>query len=197
MCKIDISTSLLPQSMWVCWFVLLRGLPLITLTFTSTWRDGGENSELQHKKWKKEEKDSWSTVINRKSKRKMSSKRVSFHKKLTQDSPVRKSHPRELSSVIKIGAIFCPVMGAPAMFLGKLQFLQPVDHACSSGSSTARMADVPIQKVFQNLKRDLHVNLNLDHATNTQPSAKFNDVPPPHGGRFSFFPSHAAFASDA
>jgi hypothetical protein len=57
------------------------------------WRDGGENWELQHKKWEKEEKDSWSTAINRKSKRKMSSKRGSFHKKLTQDSPVRKSHP--------------------------------------------------------------------------------------------------------
>jgi len=69
------------------------------------WRDGGENWELEHKKWEKEEKESWSAVIN-KNKRKISAKRVSFHKKLIQDSPVHKSRPRELSSMIKIGAVF-------------------------------------------------------------------------------------------
>jgi hypothetical protein len=74
------------------------------------WRDGGENWELQLKKWEKEEKESWSTAIRCKNKHNMSSKRVSFHKKLAQDSPIHKSRPMELCLVIKIGAIFCPVM---------------------------------------------------------------------------------------
>ena len=104
--------------------LLVRALERITTDhfdiYFHMWRDGGENWELQHnKKWEKEEKDRWSTAINRKSKRKMYSKRVSFHKELTQDSPVRKSHPRELSSVIKIGAIFLPVMRDSCNVFGK------------------------------------------------------------------------------
>jgi hypothetical protein len=73
------------------------------------WHGGGENWELEQKKWDKEEKDTWLTMINRKNKHKMSAKRVSFHKKLIQDSPVHKSRPREVDSMIKIGAIFCPL----------------------------------------------------------------------------------------
>jgi hypothetical protein len=34
-------------------------------------------------------------------------------------------------------------------------------------------------EVFQNLKSDLHVSINLDHAANTQPSTWFNAGPPP------------------
>ena len=109
----------------------------------------------------------------------MSSKRVSFHKKLTQDSPVRKSHPRELSSVIKIGAIFCPVMKDSYNVFGKASVSSdtPVKHACSC-SPTATLTDVPI-------------HLNLDHAAKTQLSVRFNNGLPPQGERFSFFPSLA------
>jgi hypothetical protein len=83
-----------------------------------SWRDGGENWELERKKWEKEEEDSWSAVLNRKNKRKMSSKKVSFHKKLIQDSPIRKSAPTELSSVIKIGNFFCPLTRDPSKVFG-------------------------------------------------------------------------------
>ena len=72
----------------------------------------------------------------------------------------------------------------------------PIEYTCSS---TARRTDVLIQKVFQNLKRDLHINTNLDQATNTQPSARFNVWSPPQGERFSFFSQimQLAFVSDA
>jgi len=60
------------------------------------WHDRGENWELEQKKWEKEEKDTWSAVINHKNKHKISAKRLSFHKKLIQDSPVHKSRPTSL-----------------------------------------------------------------------------------------------------
>jgi len=161
----------------------------------------------------KEENESWSAVIN-KNKRKISAKRVSFHKKLIQDSPVHKSRPRELSSMIKIGAIFCPLTTDSCNVLRKSSIFSdyergfgslanqvwdaanvthgdhgdaPIEYTCSS---TARRTDVLIQKVFQNLKRDLHINTNLDQAANTQPSTRFNVWSPPQGERFSFFPNH-------
>jgi hypothetical protein len=123
----------------------------------------------------------------------MSSKSVSFHKKLHQDSAVHKSRPRELLAVIKIGAIFYPVMRNSCNVFGKASVSSdaPIEHAFFSYFSTARLTDVPIQELFQNLKRDLHVNLNLDHVANTQPSARFIDRPPPQGERFSFLSSHA------
>jgi hypothetical protein len=94
--------------------LLVRALKRITTDhfdiYFHMWRDGGENWKLEHKKWEKEEKESWSAVISKsKNKHKMSAKRVSFHRKLIQDSPVNKSHPRELSLMIKIGAILCPL----------------------------------------------------------------------------------------
>ena len=104
----------------------------------------------------------------------MSSKRVSFHKKLTQDSPIHKSPPRELSSVIKIGAIFCPVMKDSYNVFGKASVSSdaPVKHACSC-SPTATLTDVPI-------------HLNLDHAAKTQLSVRFNNGLPPQGERLVF-----------
>jgi len=206
--------------------LLVRALKRFTIDhfdiYFHMWRDGGENWKLEHKKWEKEEKESWSAVIN-KNKRKISAKRVSFHKKLIQDSPVHKSRPRELSSMIKIGAIFCPLTTDSCNVLRKSSISldyergfgslanqvwdaanvthgdhgdAPIEYTCSS---TARRTDVPIQKVFQNLKRDLHINNNLDQAANTQLSARFNVWSPPQGERFSFFSEimQLAFVSDA
>ena len=119
-------------------------------------------------------------MIRRKNKRNMSSKRVSFHKKLTKDSPIHKSRPnRELSLVIKIGGIFCPVMKDSCKVFGEASISSdaPVKHACSC-SPTATLTNVPI-------------HLNLDHAAKTQQSVRFNDGLPPQGEHFSFFPSHA------
>ena len=84
--------------------------------------------------------------------------------------------------MIKIVAIFCPVMKDSCNVFGKasVSWDAPVKHACSSCSPTARLTltDVPI-------------HLNLDHAAKTQQSVRFNDGLPPQGEHFSFFPSHA------
>ena len=73
------------------------------------WRDGGADGLCEWRRWKKDEEDSWTTKISRKNKCKLSSKKVSFSKKLVLDSLVSKSRPKELSSVIKVGDLFCPV----------------------------------------------------------------------------------------
>ena len=102
--------------------LLVRALKRITSEhfdiYFHIWHDGGANWELEWQRWKKEEEDSWKTKISRKAKRKMATKKVSFHRKLVQDSPMRKSCPRELSSVIKIGDIFCPFTSSSSRVFG-------------------------------------------------------------------------------
>lgn len=44
--------------------------------------------------------------------------KISFNKKLIQDSPVRKSHPRELSSVFRVGDVLCPASPLPCSVFG-------------------------------------------------------------------------------
>jgi len=93
--------------------LLIRALKRITTEYFDIyfhlWRDGGDNWVKESIKWQKEEESSWTTKTSRKNKRKLSDKRVSFQHKLVQDSPISKSQPRELASVIKIGGIYCPI----------------------------------------------------------------------------------------
>lgn len=92
--------------------LLVRALNRITTDhfdiYFHMWRDGGADWKREWRKWEKEEKDSWITISSKRSKRKISAKKVSFDEKLIQDSPVRKSHPRELTSVFRVGDVLCP-----------------------------------------------------------------------------------------
>jgi hypothetical protein len=92
--------------------LLVRALNRITTDhfdiYFHMWRDGGADWKREWRKWEKEEKDSWITKSSKRSKRKMSAKKVSFDEKLIQDSPVRKSRPRELTSVFRVGDVLCP-----------------------------------------------------------------------------------------
>jgi len=93
--------------------LLIRSLRRITTAhfdaYFHLWRDGGDNWELEKKRWDKEEKASWTTVLSPKNKRKLTSKSVSLCRKLVQDSPARKYLPTEIGPVIKIGKFFCPI----------------------------------------------------------------------------------------
>jgi hypothetical protein len=67
------------------------------------WRDGGDDWIREWRKWQEEEA-SWHYVSNRKLKLKSKSrpiKRVSFARKIIQDSPIKKSAPQE--SLLRLG----------------------------------------------------------------------------------------------
>ncbi|CAD6239261.1 unnamed protein product [Miscanthus lutarioriparius] len=178
--------------------LLVRALKRITTDhfdiYFHMWRDGGENWELEHKKWEKEEKDSWSAVIG-KNKRKMSAKRVSFHKKLIQDSPVHKSRPRELLSMIKIGAIFCPLTTNSCNVLRKFSISSDYErdvqansdvlasHKPNGAHCVASSSVVPVQTVFKRLERELDFNGNNFLATNSLQPKHYNEVKLPQGER--------------
>lgn len=94
---------------------LIRNLKRITTVhfdvYFHLWRDGGADWMKERSRWEREEERSWTTTACR-NKQRNSHKRVSFSRKLVQDSPVPKSRPIELSSIIKVGDIFCPLSKA-------------------------------------------------------------------------------------
>jgi hypothetical protein len=158
------------------------------------WRDGGANWELEWQRWEKEEEDSWTTRISRKAKRKMATKKVSFHRKLVQDSPMHKSRPRELSSVIKIGDIFCPFTSSPRTAFGRHSVSWERNwnsEPSSSHSHEAKTLDVSVHGVFQNLKRDLCINNHSAQVAISQPPKQLIDGHPPQCERFNFSPNPA------
>jgi hypothetical protein len=89
----------------------------------------------------KKEEDSWSAVLNRKNKRKMSLKKVSFHKKLIQDSLIHKSAPKELSSVIKIGDFFCPLTMDSSKVFGSASAHAMIERSSDHLATQAHIAD--------------------------------------------------------
>jgi len=136
-----------------------------------------------------------------KNKRKMSAKRVSFHKKLIQDSPVHKSRPRELLSMIKIGAIFCPLTTNSCNVLRKFSISSDYErdvqansdvlasHKPNGAHCVASSSVVPVQTVFKRLERDLDINGNNFLATNSLQPKHYNEVKLPQGERFNFNPN--------
>ena len=125
-------------------------------------------------KWQKEEENSWTIQTNRKNKRNSARKKVSFHHKLVQDSPITKSQPRELNSVIKIGSFYCPFDPIDSSLVRDFtEDSLPLDREFGTDSSQFNKdfhkgprsslgsnRDVPVYSVFQKLKRDLRIDEN-------------------------------------
>jgi hypothetical protein len=114
------------------------------------WRDGGANWKKELDKWKREEEASWQKVSPHK--RKVSHiKRVSFARKLIQDSPEKKSTPPELNpgildsnQNIKLGSFSCGFDFAPSL-----------STSGESSNSNSNSNLVPMKLVFGRLKQDL------------------------------------------
>ncbi|XP_066391622.1 uncharacterized protein [Miscanthus floridulus] len=126
---------------------LIRSLKQITTeqfdVYFHLWHDGGANWVKEKIKWQKEEENSWTIQTNRKNKRNSARKKVSFHHKLIQDSPITKSQPRELNSEF----------GTDSSQFNK-------DFHKGPRSSSGSNRDVPVYSVFQKLKRDLRIDEN-------------------------------------
>jgi hypothetical protein len=167
---------------------LIRNLKRVTNehfdVYFYLWRDGGDDWVKEKRRWEKEEENSWTVRVSRKSKRQSAQKRVSFHHKLVQDSPIFKSSPRELSSVIKIGSIYCPISDnrcTVQMNLPSSSLDEQTSVSISNGVQTASLhggdvqgtsmincGDVPVRKVFQNLRKDLFFRFEDIQATSKQ-----------------------------
>ncbi|TVU24840.1 hypothetical protein EJB05_27300, partial [Eragrostis curvula] len=178
--------------------LLVRSLKRITTdhfdVYFHHWRDGGDNWDQQKKKWEGEEDNSWTLVKSRKQRNKdKAKKRVSFSRKLVQDSPPLKSKPQELQSVIKIGQFYCPLQNGNHWILGSYSSLASTDSIRAElapiGSSAVpsvlgvhgysqtgqqvnqKEIQIPVSRVFQNLKSNLCIDnlvgqpgYNAEHA---------------------------------
>ncbi|CAN6310162.1 unnamed protein product [Urochloa humidicola] len=109
------------------------------------WRDGGDNWSREKRSWEKDEEDSWTPVLSKKEKRaKASAKKfVSFRTRIVQPSPIKKSEPAELQSLIKIGMFYCP-LASPALPL-----------FCGNFQNPKVQTQIPATRVFTRLKTDL------------------------------------------
>jgi len=157
---------------------LIRSLKRITTeqfdVYFHLWHDGGANWVKEKIKWQKEEENSWTIQTNRKNKRNSARKKVSFHHKLVQDSPITKSQPRELNSVVKIGSFYCPFDPIDSSLVRDFtEDSLPLDREFGTDSSqfnkdfhkgprssSGSNRDVPVYSVFQKLKRDLRIDEN-------------------------------------
>ncbi|TVU01684.1 hypothetical protein EJB05_52841, partial [Eragrostis curvula] len=149
------------------------------------WREGGDKWERERRKWEEEEEKSWTLVSRKRSKKQSPPKHVSFKKRLIEESPPRKSVPDELANVIKIGKIYCPLATtAGRQLFGKspsssespedLVIGSDASHSSvhlkvqNPGSSTFTnsnsISSVQVNRIFDNLKRDLGIHSTAGHA---------------------------------
>ena len=187
---------------------LIRSLKRITIeqfdVYFHLWHDGGANWVKEKIKWQKEE-NRWTIQTNRKNKRNSARKKVSFHHKLVQDSPITKSQPRELNSVIKIGSFYCPFDPIDSSLVRDFtEDSLPLDREFGTDSSQFNKdfhkgprsslgsnKDVPVYSVFQKLKSDLRIDENGGRSNCPMQYKEAINGNAPQGVRF-IFPSNAS-----